>query len=174
MAHLCGNPACIYLMHLVPKTRKENHQDMIDHGRSTKGESNPQAILTEEQVKEIWYSYVPGIVTQQELADQFGVDRKVVSMIVHGHRWAHVTSELKGGGRKGHKGSALTEEQVKEIWFAYKPGKTSYQQLAARFGVMTGAVAGMMSGKYWSHVTKDLPPHKKYDRSKHTKNQHAK
>ena len=56
---------------------------------SAKGEKNPHARLTEEQVVEIRNLYSEGW-TQVRLAERFGIDQTSVSRIVLRKSWAHV------------------------------------------------------------------------------------
>lgn len=51
--HSCDNPPCGNPRHIFLGTPKMNNEDMAAKGRSTKGERNPQAKLTVEQVKAI-------------------------------------------------------------------------------------------------------------------------
>ena len=172
LAHLCGNPPCIRPYHMKPKTRKQNHQDMIAHGRATRGEDNTEVILTEDQVADIWYSYKPGDITQQELADRHGVSRRLVSMILTGDRWGHLTSELPpGGGKKFvrsrdvHKlykdpskaSNKLTAKQVRRIWMRRRRGEPVLS-LARKNNVSEGCVEAIIAGRTWRRVTSNLPP----------------
>jgi len=55
-----------------------------------KGENNPSHKLTEEQVIQIKLLLKEGILTQQEIADIFGVDRKTISNIKTGRTWYYI------------------------------------------------------------------------------------
>lgn len=50
------------------------------------GERNPAAKLTDQQVAEIRESYIPGSVTQKQLADKYGVQHQSISRIIRGTR----------------------------------------------------------------------------------------
>ena len=45
--------------------------------------------------------------------------------------------------------SKLTDAQVREIRDLYEPGVISQRQLAAEFGVSTGTIAAIVSGRTW-------------------------
>jgi len=54
--HSCDNPRCVRPDHLSQGTRKENMEDMVARGRSTKGRSQPTRKLTTAQAAEIYSS----------------------------------------------------------------------------------------------------------------------
>lgn len=55
-----------------------------------RGSKNGCAKITEEQAREIKLKYSLGGVTQQELADEYGINSRSVSNIVLGKKWKHV------------------------------------------------------------------------------------
>lgn len=54
-----------------------------------------------------------------------------------------------------HYSSKLTEEDVKAIKAGYIPGTTTYKGLAAEYGVTVQAIAQIITGKTWKHVSAD-------------------
>lgn len=66
-------------------TAKENGQDTVKHGRSTRGERNPRYKLTEKQVREIKRRLKQESAT--ELAAEFGVSVPTISNIKTGETW---------------------------------------------------------------------------------------
>lgn len=58
--------------------------NLLGHWR---GERNPAAKLTEEIVREIRNAYKPGLVSQQALADRYGVAQSTVGRILSGEKW---------------------------------------------------------------------------------------
>lgn len=84
--HLCGNPACCRPDHLVLGDQKENMRHMKEHGRSLIGHKNHATKLTEAQVLDIRSSSL----TQQQLANIYGVARSLISMIKTRKVWTHI------------------------------------------------------------------------------------
>lgn len=70
-------------------TRAANHADKILHGTANRGENSPGAKLTAAQVSEIRARYAAGGISQQALADEFGVRQPLVSRIISGKRRAY-------------------------------------------------------------------------------------
>ena len=94
LRHNCDNPGCVNPCHLSLGTRKDNADDMVKRGRSKAcggdadqwGENNPQAKLTELDIKFIRYWLSRGH-SQTSVADAFGVSQSNISMINTGRRW---------------------------------------------------------------------------------------
>ena len=72
-------------------TSKDNAQDRVRHGNQpkVKGESNPQAKLNEQQVREI--RSLLGTMPQKDIAKKFGVSRMTITVIKQRKVWSHVT-----------------------------------------------------------------------------------
>lgn len=94
--HHCDTPACVRPSHLFLGTRTENNADKMAKGRNVAvglpGESNPQARLTANQVREIRERYASGNAMQLALANEYGVSRPLISMIVTGKIWRSLIS----------------------------------------------------------------------------------
>lgn len=94
---LCDNPRCVNPDHLFLGTHRDNTQDMVTKGRAyyggrktpVVGKNNPRHILTESQVLEI--RKIGYEMTQQQLAEKFGVSRSCVRDIRLGINWSHLT-----------------------------------------------------------------------------------
>lgn len=89
LRHTCDNPSCCNPEHLVPGTFQDNSQDMVDRGRSRKGQQHPHAKLTENDVMEIRRLHSEGV-TLTYLAAQFGITKGNASFITRGQTWTHV------------------------------------------------------------------------------------
>ena len=89
-AHLCGkgNEGCCAARHLVWKTHAGNMADTVGHGTSTKGERNPLAKLTDDDIRAI--RLMRGAAPHSIIAKQFGVSRSCIGFILQGKTWAHV------------------------------------------------------------------------------------
>lgn len=93
--HKCDNPACVNPSHLFLGTMLDNSIDMFQKNRQRhlKGEYNPVAKLTNEQVKEIKIQLVKGC-KQSLLAKKYGVAYPTISHINSGFTWSHVISPM--------------------------------------------------------------------------------
>lgn len=89
VCHACDNVSCVNPNHLFLGTQKQNLQDMASKGRSTWGEKNPMAKLTEEQVKEIKQGFASGK-TDTELAKQFNMSRQGINNIRNNKLWGYI------------------------------------------------------------------------------------
>jgi hypothetical protein len=88
VCHRCDNPSCVNPSHLFLGTRRGNNADKVRKGRQphNRGETNPNARLTGEDAARIKEMYGGGM-TQQAIADQFGISQMSVSRIVRGQSW---------------------------------------------------------------------------------------
>jgi hypothetical protein len=89
--HTCDVRNCINPDHLVLGTQQDNLSDMVSKGRQARGSANGSSKLTESQVLEIRKLYSGGILTQQEIALQYNVAQTLISFVVRGAGWKHVS-----------------------------------------------------------------------------------
>lgn len=84
--HKCDNPACVNPEHLFSGSHAENMADKEAKARgvSFRGSKHGRAKLTEADVAVIRAARG---VTQQQLADQFGVSNQLISRIKSGGIW---------------------------------------------------------------------------------------
>lgn len=86
--HHCDNRRCCNPDHLEVATQQKNMQDAVSKGRmkqpDNRGVKSGNSRLTAEQILVIRASYENGSVSQQSLADKFGVTQMVISRIVRG------------------------------------------------------------------------------------------
>jgi hypothetical protein len=94
VCHHCDNPPCCNPVHLFLGTDSDNKVDAWNKGRGTRpckwGEENGYAKLTEAAIREIRRRYAAGGVTQQELADAYGVNQTKISAAILRRTWAHI------------------------------------------------------------------------------------
>jgi len=92
--HLCDRPKCVEPKHLFLGTQADNVRDMIRKGRMNPsiGEKNGSAVLSEIEVREIFYS----VDRQADIALRYGISIPLVQKIKYGKIWKH----LKLGGPK--------------------------------------------------------------------------
>lgn len=89
--HRCDNRLCVRVEHLYIGNASDDMRDMVERGRQRyDGENNNRAVLSDEQVAEIRSRYTgtkrgnPLFVSQQELAEEYGVCQAHISKIVRG------------------------------------------------------------------------------------------
>lgn len=90
MLHQCDNPPCVRPKHLFLGTNTDNNNDMIRKGRNPSGESHGMAIVNTKQVRDIRRRYRKGGITQQRLADEYGLKQTTISQIVLNRVWKQV------------------------------------------------------------------------------------
>ena len=91
--HLCDNPPCVNLDHLLLGTARDNNHDMKAKGRARyvspvlglKGTSNPSSKLTDSDVRAIRARKREGA-SNSAVGTEFGVDPSTVSRIAGGER----------------------------------------------------------------------------------------
>lgn len=92
--HRCDNPKCVNPDHLFLGSRADNNADMITKGRAKHdgflGVSNPMVKLTDSDVLEIRKLYIPGVVTQRQIAKKYNVDNTLISLIIRRKAWRHI------------------------------------------------------------------------------------
>lgn len=89
-----GATGCINLRHLYLGDRSQNGRDASAAGNSPlphlRGEDVHCATLDEDQVREIRRRWATGLVTQKALAEEYGVSRALMSLLINRKRWKHV------------------------------------------------------------------------------------
>lgn len=86
--HKCDNRKCINPEHLFLGTKGDNARDMVQKGRSLKGERHPQTKFTDVEIEYIRTN--PDNLRQADLANKFDVQRDVIHKIVRGISWKHL------------------------------------------------------------------------------------
>ena len=71
-------------------TVKENSEDRIIHGTDCKGDKNPKAKLSIEDVKRIREDYANGIKNITQLSSQYNVTKTTISYAIKRKSWAHI------------------------------------------------------------------------------------
>jgi hypothetical protein len=92
-AHSCGkgNRGCINPNHLRWATCRENQADRIRHGTTNRGDRQGRSKLTMNDVAKI--KAIGSSISQQSIAELFGVCRATISAILRGKIWSHIMSE---------------------------------------------------------------------------------
>ena len=92
--HHCDNPPCVNPAHLFVGSLQDNTDDAVKKGRMYKwsglraGSSNPRAVLTDANVREILGS--PSVSTA-EFSERFGVSAWSIYAVRRGETWAHIS-----------------------------------------------------------------------------------
>jgi hypothetical protein len=102
VCHTCDNPPCCNPKHLFLGTQKDNTMDRDRKGRNVnyRGSQHGSSILTEEQAKEALKLRRPGKKRAKKgevkkLAEEFGVSKSTISMIVMGNNWKHLKEVIE-------------------------------------------------------------------------------
>lgn len=90
VCHTCDNKACVNPDHLFLGTALDNMRDMISKGRKkpAKGTAHGGVKLSEHQVLFIRENHIA--FTHQQLADNFGVSRSTIGLIIKRKIWTHI------------------------------------------------------------------------------------
>lgn len=81
--HKCDNPPCVNPDHLEIGTHADNAWDMTVRNRF-------YSKLTEQDVRDIREEYAKGVLTQQMLADVYGVSNSNICRIITRKGWSHI------------------------------------------------------------------------------------
>lgn len=88
--HICDNSWCINPEHLFAGTQQDNMDDKVAKRRQAIGEMVGTAKLKAEQVIEIRRLLIEDTITQKEIAEDFGVDPKLITQIKYRRIWKHI------------------------------------------------------------------------------------
>ena len=84
VCHKCDNPSCVNPNHLFIGTHKDNHQDKVNKGRSSKGTKNGRNKLTEAEARYIKTSNKSCL----DLARKFAVSDTAIRYIKTNRNWS--------------------------------------------------------------------------------------
>lgn len=102
---VCDNPPCCNPAHLTTGQEADNSSDMVGKGRAAvgdknasrahperlrRGESHPNAKLTDDLVRQIRAAAANGE-TGASIGRRIGVSKKTVCQVIRGDVWSHVT-----------------------------------------------------------------------------------
>ncbi len=154
--HSCHNPPCVNPNHLRQGTAQDNMDDCVSVCRQSQGERHSTAGITDEDVRTMRFAYVNSEVSQQELADMYGITRAGVQGIVNGtHRRAAGGCGSSPAHEKLKRGDAspaskVTQEAVSEIRRLYKTGMYTQKTIGGWFGITQAQVSHIVRGVHWS------------------------
>ena len=177
ICHSCDNPSCINPAHLWLGTHKQNMHDAIQKGRASKppvhvggehwrlkyphmvqrGEDNPNAIMTDEQVIQMRKDYVSGQ-PLDEICARYEINRATMHDYTSGRSWKHLLGvdgsptleQLKAEcARRMRNNASLTREIAEAIRARVKAGETQ-RALAAEYGVTNSTINDITQRRTWA------------------------
>lgn len=91
--HTCDNPPCVNPDHLVLGTVADNVDDCVARKRRSpqRGNHNNARKISSEDAASIRETYARGGVSQQSLADEYGVTQAAISAVIRGKTWNAAT-----------------------------------------------------------------------------------
>lgn len=92
VCHKCDNPACVNPAHLFLGTDAANAKDKVKKGRQSRTngmKAGKLCKLKDEDIFEIRKLRASGL-SQQKIADRFGISQFAVSAILMKKRWGHI------------------------------------------------------------------------------------
>jgi len=131
VCHKCDNRACCNPKHLFLGTQDDNMKDMVKKNRSSRGEHQFSAQLTEEKVIEIRIRYANGE-TATSLSEEFHVNNATITEICRGNKWKWADGPIT------HKGSIhrkISFDLYEEIQNKYKEGIYTMKEIADLYNV---------------------------------------
>jgi transposase-like protein len=141
--HRCDNRICCNPRHLFIGTHLENIADMVAKGRNAKGERSGQAKFTDEFVAEVIAAYKPGEVTQQQVADRFGMGRRHVGNLYRGEARGIPVYEIVPLRRTN---TRFSNETMLAAMNAFRRGEGTKKEVAARFGMSPQHLGSALRG----------------------------
>lgn len=94
VCHSCDNPICVNPGHLFQGTPLDNRRDCTKKSRHVYGDKSPNAVLSEQSVRDIKAAHKAGTLNQREASRKHGVSWGLIGHIVHGRAWAHIQEGL--------------------------------------------------------------------------------
>jgi predicted XRE-type DNA-binding protein len=138
VAHLNGDRRDSRLINLRYVTRSENHLHKIDHGTMPMGDSHPNRSISETAARQIG-ERLREVGSCNQVAEEFGTSRGVVSHIASGRTWRHVfPKEWKPPARRRLSG----EQRAAIVKLAAEGNRQT--EIAERFGVTQSAISHLL------------------------------
>jgi predicted DNA-binding protein YlxM (UPF0122 family) len=161
ICHSCDNPSCVSPYHLFPGTNKDNLQDMANKGRSTIGETNINAILTDQAVVDI----LEGIMSNRyktitEIMDIYNVSRPTIHRMFKNETWTHITCNYPNLQELFMKISVhkLTDDIIIDILEGVMSNRyQTITEIVNIYNISPSTVYDIFKNKSWTHITCNYP-----------------
>lgn len=98
VCHRCDNTLCCNPRHLFLGTHQQNVDDCVTKQRHIHGERHPDAMLSEDEVREILSAKDGPRGTGRHLAQRFLVSPSTIAAIWSGRNWKHVSAHAVAMG----------------------------------------------------------------------------
>lgn len=79
VAHSCNNKSCININHMYLCSAAQNSTDAARDGLYRQGESHPKSKITKDMGEAMWDMYNTEGMSQQQIAEIYGVSQSTVS-----------------------------------------------------------------------------------------------
>jgi group I intron endonuclease len=130
----------------IQKARKEHIKGIMEKG-AVNVKLNPESVM---EILQLCRDKVP----QTEVAKKFNVQDSVITRILKGERWSHLTG-IVPVIKEGPPRVKLGIDIAKEIFNLYKSGFGSYDKIKDLFNVNKTTVAGIVKGKLYPEIHKN-------------------
>lgn len=89
VCHHCDVPSCWHPAHLFVASYAGNSDDMVNKGRSARGQRSPNATFTDSMVRQMRERYRAGT-RIIDIASEFKTTHSAASSVVHRRSWKHI------------------------------------------------------------------------------------
>ena len=94
VCHSCNNKGCINPFHLYTATAELNSTHAARDKLYKSGSEQPSAVFKDEDIETLFRLYYKDYVSQQKIADRYGVSQSNVSKILRGAAYKHIAKPL--------------------------------------------------------------------------------